>query len=78
MFSGADDSSLKGWDLRQPPDAPAFVNRRAHGAGVCCMQSSTAVEHLLVTGSYDEHVRLWDLRMLHKPTCTSEVCRSIL
>lgn len=73
VFSGSDDSSLKGWDLRQSPNMPAFVNRREHGAGVCCMQSSPAIEHLLVTGSYDERVRLWDLRMLRRPTCTSQV-----
>lgn len=73
VYSGSDDSSLKGWDLRQPPDTPIFTNRRTHTAGVCCMQSSPAAEHLLVTGSYDESVRVWDLRMLHNPTCSSQV-----
>jgi hypothetical protein len=73
VYSGSDDCSLKGWDLRQPPEAPIFVDKRTHGAGVCCMQSSSAVEHLLVTGSYDERARTWDLRMTQRPTCTSQV-----
>ncbi len=73
IYSGADDCSLKGWDVRQPPEAPTFVDKRTHGAGVCCMQTSPAVEHLLVTGSYDERVRTWDLRMMRRPTCTSQV-----
>ena len=74
MFSGADDCTLKGWDLRSPPKHPAFVDRRTHGAGVCCLQSSPLLEHLLVSGSYDERVRLWDTRMMQRPTCTAEVC----
>ena len=73
IYSGSDDCSLKGWDVRQPPEAPTFVDKRTHGAGVCCMQTSPAVEHLLVTGSYDERVRTWDLRMIRRPTCTSQV-----
>lgn len=78
IYSGSDDCSLKGWDVRQPPEATTFVDKRTHGAGVCCVQSSPAVEHLLVTGSYDKRVRTWDLRMMRRPTCTSQVHLTLL
>lgn len=73
LFSGSDDCKLKGWDLRAPTNMPSFVNSREHGSGVCCIQSSPTLEHLLVTGSYDEYVRMWDLRMMSRPSCTSKV-----
>lgn len=72
-YSGADDSMFKGWDIRQP-DSPTFVNRREHGAGVCCIQSHPTRPHCCATGSYDEHVRLWDMRNTCAPISTSKVC----
>ena len=30
MYSGADDSMLKGWDLRQPDSTPIFTNRQVY------------------------------------------------
>ncbi|KAL3132669.1 hypothetical protein ABBQ32_009187 [Trebouxia sp. C0010 RCD-2024] len=67
VYSGADDCMLKGWDLRQPGSAPTFVNRKSHTAGVCCIASSPRQEHCLLTGSYDEHIRMWDSRKLEAP-----------
>ena len=62
-MSGADDGLLKGWDARSPK--PALSLR--HGAGVTavlCDDGSVA------TGSYDESVRLWDLRAPAAPTAS--------
>ncbi|CAE8720482.1 unnamed protein product [Polarella glacialis] len=65
VLTGADDSCLIGWDLREPPDAaPAFVNRRAHEAGVTALACDPLQPHRIATGSYDERVRLFDLRMM--------------
>jgi diphthamide biosynthesis protein 7 len=52
-----------------------FANRKAHSAGVCCISSHPRRPHVLATGSYDEGVRLWDVRMLQRPleTC-DKVC----
>ncbi|KAK9809915.1 hypothetical protein WJX72_001707 [[Myrmecia] bisecta] len=74
VYSGADDCMFKAWDLRSSPGSPVFTNRKAHGAGVCCIASSPWQKHLLCTGSYDEHVRLWDTRMASKPIQIAQVC----
>lgn len=73
IYSGADDASFKGWDMRAPARSPAFVNRRAHGAGVCIVSGHPEQQHLLCTGSYDDHIRLWDSRLLQRPLMTHEV-----
>ena len=73
IFTGADDAAFKGWDLRGGLDAssPAFVNRRAHGAGVTCISPSPHDPNVVATGSYDDRVRLWDVRMFVRPV---EIC----
>ncbi|KAA6427585.1 MAG: hypothetical protein FRX49_02248 [Trebouxia sp. A1-2] len=73
VYSGADDCMFKGWDLRQPESSPTFVNRKSHSAGVCCIASSIQQEHCLVTGSYDEHIRLWDTRRITQPVEIAQV-----
>ena len=57
-----------GWDLRAMDGLnpkPIFVNK-SHTAGVCSAQWNPHVPHILVTGSYDGNVKLWDDRMLDK------------
>ena len=71
LYSGADDGVLKRWDLRcDPAAAPAATatNRRSHRAGVCCISPSPSDATLVASGSYDEMVRLWDVRSLREPT----------
>ena len=67
LYSGADDGILKGWDTRMSNRLPLFQERKSYSAGVTCLQSHRLVEHCLVTGSYDEHVRVYDTRQMRRP-----------
>lgn len=74
LWTGADDSKLKAWDVRSPLQPVMTSNE--HSAGVCTIVpfSSTSMiqrqqgqedgSWLLATGSYDEKFRLFDLRFL--------------
>lgn len=67
VYSGGDDMQFKGWDIRMSTDSPTFVSRRHHQAGVCSIHSNFHRQHMLVTGSYDETVILWDDRAISRP-----------
>ncbi|XP_034243485.1 diphthine methyltransferase [Thrips palmi] len=66
VFSGGDDCVLKGWDIRTGLDTPIFLNR-SHNAGVTSLQSNALFENILVSGSYDEQLRMWDTRKMKNP-----------
>lgn len=66
LYTGADDCAFKVWDLRDTSRAQT-VNRKTHGAGVTCVVPSPRDENVVVTGSYDDHVRLWDVRSMKAP-----------
>ena len=56
-----------GWDLRCGLESPTFVKRRAHGAGVTCIAPSPHDPHVVATGSYDDNLRVWDVRQTSRP-----------
>ncbi|MDA9097746.1 hypothetical protein N9L76_02300 [bacterium] len=69
LFTGADDACFKAWDVRCGLASPVmqFNERKSHGAGVTCVSPSPHDLHVVATGSYDESVRLWDVRVGKKP-----------
>lgn len=51
------------------PSKPTFSNSQ-HDAGVCCIAWHPLFPNIAATGSYDEHVRLWDERSMRAPITT--------
>lgn len=75
LLSGADDCVLALWDRRTDASAgPAARNAKAHEAGVLSAACCPAGSGRFVTGSYDERVRLWDLRKVIAPLATGPRC----
>lgn len=90
VYTGADDCEFLAWDLRgiggsakKPKPSwragaggGASEEAAKHSAGVCCISPSpdAAGASMIVTGSYDGRVRLWDSRDPSAPLflCASE------
>jgi len=63
IWSGGDDSCLKGWDLRAGVKRPVWYDSTTHGAGVTCIARQGGKNGgLFATGCYDGVLRLWDVR----------------
>lgn len=73
IYTGADDCQFCAWDTRQGLDTAVFRNKKTHTMGVCSIQTNPQVEHFLITGSYDENLRLWDMRMGTRPVMKLEM-----
>ncbi|KAG8459089.1 hypothetical protein KFE25_002496 [Diacronema lutheri] len=69
LLTGADDCALRGWDARAV-ERPAVANGKGHAMGVTSIHTDPRAEHIVLTGSYDEHVRAIDLRMAQRELCS--------
>lgn len=72
IMTGGDDCILKGWDVRSGLSSPIFVNK-SHNAGVTSLHSNALFENLLISGSYDESLRVWDMRKMKNPLHSTEM-----
>jgi WD40 repeat protein len=73
LYSGADDCNFCGWDLRESSYQPIFRNTKSHQMGICSIQKCPDRENCIITGSYDECLRLWDTRLMDKPVLKESV-----
>ncbi len=68
VWTGGDDGTLKGWDMREPAAGSGTRRRRRPtfaaelGAGVCSCQWNPVSEFTVATGGYDGVLRVWDTR----------------
>jgi len=70
FLSGGDDCCMRIWDVRAGHATPVHTGlgrRYMYEAGVTSAQWHPEQKHILATGSYDEHVRIWDDRALATP-----------
>jgi WD40 repeat protein len=63
VWTCSDDATLKRWDVRSPSQVAATLR---HDVGVTAV-ALAPTEHGLLSGSFDERVRLWDLRSVRRP-----------
>lgn len=56
VFSGGDDIVLQCSELDHRSGVPVWQDRKTHGAGITAILPLS--DHLIVTGSYDDHIRL--------------------
>ncbi|KAH7856591.1 hypothetical protein Vadar_003253 [Vaccinium darrowii] len=74
VYTGSDDCKFSCWDLRDCPSNFVFQNSKIHKMGVCCITKSPSNSHMLFTGSYDEYLRVWDVRSISKPVNETSIC----
>ncbi|KAI8909127.1 WD repeat-containing protein 85-like protein [Gorgonomyces haynaldii] len=58
IYTGGDDCKLKRWDTR----SSVCTLQKTFDCGVTIISSHPKLEHTLATGSYDDHLRIWDTR----------------
>ncbi|KAJ1345881.1 hypothetical protein KIN20_000510 [Parelaphostrongylus tenuis] len=72
MCTGGDDGILKIWDIR---DHMIVQQYSEFSAGVTF--SDWEEDHLILTGSYDQHIRLFDMRSRRGPVQVSETAGGV-
>ncbi|XP_050224455.1 uncharacterized protein LOC126674117 [Mercurialis annua] len=73
VYTGSDDCKFCCWDLRDSPSNRVFLNSKVHTMGVCCIAKNPSNPNILLTGSYDECLRVWDMRSMSKPVNETSV-----
>ncbi|KAK0587947.1 hypothetical protein LWI29_031700 [Acer saccharum] len=73
VYTGSDDCKFSCWDIRDCPARLAFQNSKVHTMGVCCITKSPSDPNTLLTGSYDEYLRVWDVRSISKPVSETSI-----
>ncbi|OON14907.1 WD domain, G-beta repeat protein, partial [Opisthorchis viverrini] len=68
FYSGGDDGLCHMWDTRQLSHAVCTLK---HEMGVCSVRNHPTLLNIISTGSYDECLRVWDLRMVRTSTTGS-------
>lgn len=71
VASGAEDSLLKIWDIRT--DSKSQNLNKSHGNGIVFVNASEKNENVLLTGSYDEYLRAFDIRNFSEPVMEHKV-----
>lgn len=74
VYTGSDDCKFSCWDLRDSPSNLVFKNTKVHKMGVCCIVKSPSDPNILLTGCYDEYLRVWDVRSISKPVNETSIC----
>ncbi|XP_020573580.1 diphthine methyltransferase homolog [Phalaenopsis equestris] len=75
LYTGSDDCSFSCWDLRQnSSSSTVFRNTKSHKMGVCCIAQCPSDSNMLLTGSYDEFIRVWDVRCISRPFMENSLC----
>lgn len=74
LYTGSDDCRFNCWDLRENPSNSVFQNAKSHKMGVCCIEQSPFSPYMVLTGSYDEFLRVWDVRSISKPINEKSIC----
>ncbi|KAK8518217.1 hypothetical protein V6N12_017373 [Hibiscus sabdariffa] len=74
VYTGSDDCKFSCWDIRDSPSERVFQNSKVHKMGVCCIAKSPTDPNTVLTGSYDEYLRVWDLRSISRPVNEASVC----
>lgn len=64
--------SLKIWDIRSTTKPTQTISKEFE-SGVTAISSHPSIDNIFAAGSYDEHVRLYDIRMLQEPLCKVHV-----
>ncbi|XP_039007780.1 diphthine methyltransferase homolog [Hibiscus syriacus] len=74
VYKGSDDCKFSCWDIRDSPSERVFQNPKVHKMGVCFIAKSPTDPNTILTGSFDEYLRVWDLRSISRPVNEASVC----
>eukprot|EP01104_Vermistella_antarctica_P007832 TRINITY_DN1937_c0_g1_i3.p1 TRINITY_DN1937_c0_g1~~TRINITY_DN1937_c0_g1_i3.p1 ORF type:complete len:207 (+),score=25.72 TRINITY_DN1937_c0_g1_i3:1033-1653(+) len=72
LWSGSDDCSLRGWDVRAGGASTQLFRVRGD-MGVTSIQFSPHRENAVVVGSYDESITLYDKRQMGRPLVCGDI-----